>query len=110
MQFKIVSLFALMLASDAFASKVNYVMSYNGKNLEGAASTQKEKKAGGTIDDSKDALLLANMGIWSGGKFKATQHAATKIITVQNVNLAASQNAAIDMVTQARQLVNKNIK
>jgi len=69
-----------------------------------------EKKAGGNIDDSKDELVLKNMKEWSHNKFKASQHAATKIITVQLVDNVKTKNEASDAITQAQQLVNQKTK
>ncbi|CAN8100470.1 unnamed protein product [Discula destructiva] len=114
MQFNILlSVAAVLLAGEALGANVNYVMSYNGKDLKGNAAVVKEKKAGGSIADDKADDLVKSMGTWSGGKYEASQHAATKIITVINAKskgALASKSAASDAVSDAQQIVNKNIK
>ena len=105
---KALSFATLLLASQVFASRVNYSMKYTEGGIEGNGGA--EKKAGGRIDDSKDDLVLNNMEDWSNNKFTASQHAATKIITVKLVSSVKTSNEASDAVSEAQQLINQNIK
>lgn len=111
MQFNIFAVAAILLAGETLASRVNYVSSYNGKNLQGKDEVMKEKKAGGKIDDTKDAEVISNIGTWSNGKCSASQHAATKIITVTNTGGAlANKSDATTRNNECQSFVNKNTK
>lgn len=105
---KALSFATLLLAGQVFAGRVNYSMGYTEGGLQGKGGS--EKKAGGRIDDSKDDLLIKNMKEWSHNKFYASQHAATKIITVQLVDKVKTSNEASDAVKDAQQLVNQKTK
>lgn len=114
MQFNALAFAAILLAGETLASKVSYVSYYNGKNIQGKDAVVNEKKLGGTIDDSKDAEVIKDIGTWSDHKCSASQHAATKIITVVNTggksSPLANKNAALERNTLCQQAVNQHTK
>jgi hypothetical protein len=97
-----VTLFAvLLLAADVLATRVVYSGRYddNGKT----ASTKKLTE----LDDDKADKVKDNVKDWSDGKFDASKHHLTGILTVFNTANAASKGAASQLVQDMQSLVNK---
>ena len=105
----VIILFLLSLATNVLAARVNYVAEYHGVGIDGKEGIQKEKKAGGNVEDPKDAIV-SRIGTWSNGKYKASKHAATGIITVTNNSPASGKSAATSMVQDMQQTVNQGLK
>ena len=105
----VIILFLLSLATNVLAARVNYVAEYNGVQIDGKPGLVKEKKAGGSVEDPKDSIV-SKIGTWSGGKYKASKHAATGIITVTNTSPAANKAAATSMTQDMQHTVVQGLK
>ena len=61
------------------------------------------------MEDPNDSIV-SKIGTWSGGKYKASKHAATGIITVTNNSPAANKAAASSMVQDMQHTVVQGLK
>ncbi|MCJ1278048.1 hypothetical protein MMC21_005862 [Puttea exsequens] len=100
---KVFFLAFLLLATNVLAARIRYNASFPHNGI-----TDSTGKNGGRIDDSKVQVIVDNIGSWSDNKYSATFRADLNLITVTNVNAAASSNDAHDEVKDMEHVVKNN--
>lgn len=105
LNFKVLFLAFLLLATNALAVRVTYSAKYTGQ----AVGERTQKLA--TVDDDKGEQILDHMSTWSGGKYTASRSTrVANMIIVVNVVEAASKGAASDMLQDMQTIVNHNYR
>lgn len=104
---KLLSFAALMLATQVCAGRISYSTSYKQGGIRGDGAT--EQKAGGTIPDDKDDLVLDNIKDWSNDRFKAKRNIRSQVIIVSSKEKVDSKDEALTANNDAQQLVNQHI-
>ena len=101
---KVLLLAFLLLATDAFAARINYSAKYKDGD-----KTQRTSK-NGNVPDDKEQSILDNMKTWSNSKYEAHKNTKVNIIQVTNVQEAASKGKASEEVQDMQKIVNEHIK
>ncbi|KAB8300408.1 hypothetical protein EYC80_000586 [Monilinia laxa] len=69
-----------------------------------------EQKAGGSIPDDQEKVIVEGMHSWSSGKYTASVNRLTKIVVVKCHEKVATKDAATKAINEQEQLVNSHIK
>ena len=105
LNFKVILLALLLLATNILAVRVTYSGTYTGQKV--GERTQLLD----TVDDDKGEQILGNMATWSDNKYKASKsRSVPNMIIVTNNVKAASKAEASEMVQEMRATVNHNYK
>ncbi|KND89055.1 hypothetical protein TOPH_06262 [Tolypocladium ophioglossoides CBS 100239] len=96
----------LALATNVFATRVRYVASFDNGIGKDPGSTGRN----GQIADAHAKPLLDGISQWSSGKYKASQHAQTKIITVVPAQRVKTKGEASQAVQDMVHLVCTKLK
>ncbi|ODM21480.1 hypothetical protein SI65_02324 [Aspergillus cristatus] len=104
---KALLLATLLLATQAIASRISYSTGYTTGGVNGHGGN--EQKAGGTIPDNQDDLVLHNMGNWSHNRFQAHRNARSHVIIVSSVHRVKTKGEAASANNAAQQLVNQHV-
>ncbi|CCD54588.1 hypothetical protein BofuT4_uP126360.1 [Botrytis cinerea T4] len=83
-------------------------LNYSAKYENGKVTTYTSKNAG-AISNAVGDKLIANMNIWSGGKYTAARSIVKNLITVKNIVPAATKGIGSDEVNEMQRIVNNNI-
>lgn len=106
--FKTISFAFLLLVANVQAGRISYTC-YNksgGVEKKGAL----EQKAGGSIPDDQEKVVVNGMHQWSNGKYTASISRVTKIVVVKCVDKVANKDFAAKANNEQEQLVNSHIK
>ena len=101
---KVLFLAFLLLAADALAARVIYSGNFAGSSV----STRTQKAT--VVDDAKAEAILENIATWSNGEFTASKGRTTGIVTVVNVEAAASKGKASELVQNMQAVVSENYR
>ena len=100
---KVLFLAFLLLATNVFATRINYSAKYHDKDKIARTSKNAE------VPDHKEQLILDNMATWSDNKYNAAK-SKHNVIQVTNAEPAASKGKASEEVQEMQSIVSKNIK
>ncbi|KAL9623223.1 MAG: hypothetical protein Q9160_002538 [Pyrenula sp. 1 TL-2023] len=104
LNFRILPLAFLLLASNVFAARINYSAKY--KNGKKTSRTSKNSE----VPDDKEQLILDDMQTWSDNKYSAKKNEKLNLIQVANAEPAASKGKASEEVQDMQSIVKKHIK
>lgn len=103
--FKALLLAVLLPVTDVCAARIYYSAKYTHSDNNDISRTSKSAN----VPDDKVDLIVTNMQIWANDKYTAT-NSRHNMITVANVEPAASKGKASEEVQDMQSIVSSNIQ